>query len=173
MARVRYVTREDLPESQRHIYDEIASSRGRKTVGHAFEALLNSPEATTHVAALGAYLRFQSELPEVTRELVTITVAQEMGCEHEWTAHEPLARRAGVSDTSIAVIREGRAPDELLQDEATVVRYTLELLRHHRVTDDVFDPVLKQLGTRGLIDLTFIVGYYALLALAFLALNVE
>ncbi|MFC1985059.1 carboxymuconolactone decarboxylase family protein [Chloroflexota bacterium] len=173
MARVRYVAREDLPESQHHIYDEIADSRGIRAIGNGFEALLNSPEAAAHIGTLGAYLRFQSELPATTRELVTIAVAQELGCDYEQTHHERLARKAGVSDASIATIREGKAPDGLLQDEATVVRYAQELLRHHHVTEDMFDTVLKQLGTRGLIDLTLLVGYYAMLAMAFLALNVE
>ena len=172
MARVPYVARENLPESQRHIYDGIASSRGVKVIGHVFEALMNSPEAAGRVGALGAYLRFQSELSATTRELTIITVAQETGCEYEWTHHEPLARKAGVSDTSIAAIREGRAPAGLPEDEAAIVRYAQALLHRHHVTDDMFDPVLKQLGTRGLIDLTVMVGYYALLAMSLLALNV-
>jgi len=172
MARVRYVTREALPESQRHIYDEIAGARGHKEVGNVFEALLNSPEAASRVAALGAYLRFQSELPATTLELVIITVASELGCDYERVHHERLAHKAGVSDATITSIRAGRT-DRLSPYEAAVLCYARELIRHHRVTQEVFEAALSQVGTSGMINLTLLVGYYAMVALALLALDVE
>lgn len=170
MARVPYVAREDLPESQRHIYDEIASSRGRLNV---YEALLNSPEAAACVGTLGAYLRFHSQLPSQIRELAILTVARELGCDYEWAQHQPFARSAGVSETSIAAIHEGIAPKELPNDQAVVVCYVQEILHHHRVTGELFDRVLKLLGTKDLIDLTLLIGYYTMTAFALLALNVE
>ena len=173
VTRVPYMTRDNLPESQRHIYDEMAKSRGVTKIGRNFEALMNSPEATARVMAVGTYLRFQSELPAATRELVTITVANEMDCEFEWIAHEKLAQKAGVSDSSIAAIRNRTAPDGLPPEEAILVRYVLELMRHHRMTDDIYNAVLAQLGTKSLIDLTLLTGYYSMLALAFLALDIQ
>jgi 4-carboxymuconolactone decarboxylase len=173
MARVRYLTREDLPESHRHIYDEIASSRGTKMVAKAFRALLHSPEGAARVSALGAYLRFESDLQAKTRELVILTVAREMDCEYEWTHHEPLARAAGLSDTSIAAVREAKAADGLPQDEVVFVRYVQELLRDRHISEVTFKAALEQLGTGRLVDLTLTVGYYTMLALAFSALHVE
>ena len=61
MARVPYLDREDLAPEGRHVYDEIAGSRG--SVALNFKALLNSPEATSRLAALGAYVRFETPLP--------------------------------------------------------------------------------------------------------------
>ena len=173
MARVGNVAREDLPDSQRHIYDEITGSRGVTSIGNGFGALMNSPEATGRVAALGAYLRFQSQIPDATRELVILTVARELNCDYEWAHHEPLAVKVGVSDATIAAIRDGKAPEGLPQNEAAIVRYVQVLLREHSMTDDIFEPVLRKLGTVDLIDLTVMVGYYNLLALGFAALGVE
>ena len=51
MARVRPLEREDLPAEHRHIYDDIAGSRGG--VQPNFKALLNNPLATARMAALG------------------------------------------------------------------------------------------------------------------------
>src|SRR5690349_8143893 len=56
MARVRPLEREDLPAEHRHIYDDIAGSRGG--VQPNFKALLNNPLATARMAALGGYVRF-------------------------------------------------------------------------------------------------------------------
>ncbi len=173
MARVPYVARKDLPESQRYIYDEIAGKRGRTAVGNGFGALLNSPLAASKVSALGAYLRFESEVPATIRELLILTVAREFNCEYEWALHEDLARKAGVSEAIVVAIHERRAPQGLPPDEAGIVRYAHELLRNRHVSDDAFGIVLNQLGIRGLIDVTLIISYYAMLALAFLALKVE
>ena len=171
MARVRYVTREDLPEAQRHIYDEIGGPRGGVRNGTA--AMLNSPETASRLFALGGHLRYNSQLPAAIRELTIITVAREMDCEYEWAQHRPLAAKAGIGEASISAIRESRAPEGLQPVEAVVVRYAHELMRHHRVSDEVFNPALKQFGTTGLLDLTLLVGYYSMLANALLAMEVE
>ena len=60
MARVRPLEREDLPAEHRHIYDDIAGSRGG--VQPNFKALLNNPLATARMAALGGYVRFETPL---------------------------------------------------------------------------------------------------------------
>ena len=173
MARVGNVEREDLPESQRHIYDEITGARGVTSIGSAFGALMNSPEVTGYVTTLGAYLRFQAKIPDATRELVILTIARELNCDYEWGHHKPLAVKVGVSDATIEAIHEGKAPEGLSQDEAAIVRYVQMLLRKHSMSDDIFEPVLRQLNTVDLIDLTVMVGYYNLLAMAFAALGVE
>lgn len=173
MARVPYVAKEDLPEDQRHIYDEIAGSRGKVVIGHGFRALLNSPEAAARVGALGAYLRFQSDIQAKIRELVILIVARELDCAYEWTHHQPLALKAGLPEVAIAAIREGKTLDGLLLDEAEIARYVQQLLHDHSVKDDTFNAVLNQLGTKNLVDLTLIVGYYSMLALAFRTLGVE
>ena len=67
MARVRPLEREDLPAEHRHIYDDIAGSRGG--VQPNFKALLNNPLATARMAALGGYVRFETPVPPRVRVL--------------------------------------------------------------------------------------------------------
>ena len=173
MARLPFVTREDLPESERHIYDEAAKSRGSTKISRVFEELMSSPEAAARVMAIGTYLRFQSKLPETIRELVTMTVAREMNCDLEQTAHTNLSRKAGVSEASITAIEEGKAPAGLQPEEASIITYTLELLRTHHVKDETFNAVHKQLGTKNLVDLTTLIGYYAQVSLTFNAVDLK
>ncbi len=173
MARLPFVTREDLPESERHIYDEAAKSRGSTEIGRAFQELMSSPEAATRVMAVGTYLRFQSKLPDTIRELVSMTAAREMNCDFEQTAHKNLSRKAGVSEASITAVENGKAPAGLQPEEASVITYTLELLREHRVKDETFNTVHKQLGTKNLVDLTTLIGYYALVSLTFNAVDLK
>ena len=173
MARLPFVSREDLPESERHTYDEAAKSRGLAKVGPPFEELMSSPGASACVMAVGTYLRFHSELPNIIRELVSLTAAREMNCDLEQTAHTNLSRKAGVSETSIAAVEKGKAPAGLQPEEINVINYTLELLHTHHVQDETFNAVLKQLGMRNLVDLTTLIGYYAMISLIFNAVDLK
>ena len=67
MAKVPLVTRDDIPEDRRHVYDGIAGTRG--SVLNVFRTLLNSVDAAEAVANLGAYIRYRSALdPGDTRD---------------------------------------------------------------------------------------------------------
>ena len=55
MAKVPYISRDDINSSEQNIYDKISSSRG--SVQNVFSALLNNPPATEAVTNLGEYIR--------------------------------------------------------------------------------------------------------------------
>ena len=171
MARVPYPTREDLPPEKRHIYDEMAQNRGG--VALSLRSLLGNPEAAAKVAAVGAYIRFESSLKPALRELAILTTAREANGQYEWTHHEPLARKAGLGDAAIAAVRDGKAPAGLTPEEATVVRYARELGRTRGVSDPTFEAARKTFGLPGVIDLTVAVGYYLMLFHVLQAFQVE
>ena len=171
MPRVPVVSREDLKEEHRPIYDEILGSRSE--VSGPFSVLLNSPELARRVAHLGAYIRFESVLPPEVRELVILTTAREWNCQYEWTYHEPEARKAGVRDEAIFSIRDRKAPAGLNDDEAVVVNYILETIRGHKVSDETFRKAVERFGPQGATDLTATTGYYAMLAGALNGFEVE
>ncbi len=173
MARVPYVTREELnPEGQK-VYDQIRQDRNTPEVGLQFRALLNSPEAAGHLTSLGAELRFQSSMPENLKELAIILVAREWNSDIEWTGHAVLAARAGVSDGSIESIRTRQAPEGLTDEEAVIARFVHQLLREKALSDGAFGAAKNLLGERGVVDLTLTVSYYTALALAQISLQLE
>lgn len=172
MARVPEITiREDVPEAKRPIFDAIAESRGR--VGGPFAVLLNSPEVAGRAAHLGAYLRFESVLSPVQRELATLTAAREANCDYEWAAHTRLGRQAGVREEAIEAIANRAGLDGLTPEESAIVRYGRELLRAHRVSDETFEAARGRFGDQGVTDLTAMLGYYTMIACALNAFGVE
>jgi 4-carboxymuconolactone decarboxylase len=172
MARVPEIkTREELPEGQRGIYDQIAGSRGR--VAGPFAVLMNSPELAGRVAHLGAYLRFGGVLPAADKEVLILATARELDCAYEWGAHVPLARKAGVREEAITAIAERRPLDVLRDDEALLVRYVRDIIQRHHVRDSTFAAVQAAYGIQGVTELAATVGYYALLAYVMNALAVE
>ncbi len=155
-------SKSDLPENKQQIFDFIAESRGR--VAGPFSLLLNSPEMAQRVAHLGTYLRFESSLSNVQKELAIITTARENDCEFEWAAHTRLARKAGVREEAIEIIASHGPLDSLTDEEAMIVAYGRELLGNHRVSDKTFEAVKSRLGDAGVIELTATMGYYSMLA---------
>ena len=158
----RIKNREDLPEEGWAAYDEIVGSRGE--VSGPFSVLLNSPEAGRRVGHLGAYIRFESSLPEDVTELAILVTARAWDCQYEWTYHEPLARKAGVREEAIAAVRDRTAPSGLDEGEALVVRYVQETIREHKASNEARGAILERFGARGAVDLTATTGYYAMLA---------
>jgi 4-carboxymuconolactone decarboxylase len=163
--------RKSLPESAHEAFDSIAGSRGR--VGGPFAMLMHSPELAARTAHVGTYVRFESVLPAPLRELATLAAARAMDCNYEWAAHSRLAREVGVGDRAIEVVARNEDPSDLELDEALVVRYARELLEAHRVSDETFEAVRERLGDQGLIDLTGTIGYYAMIACALNATQME
>jgi 4-carboxymuconolactone decarboxylase len=169
MARLRSLEREDLPAEHRHIYDDIAGSRGR--VPPNFKILLNNPLATARMAALGEHVRFETPLPPRVKMLAVLATAREFDGDYVWTANLPQARDAGVDEATIQAMRERRALQGLAPEDAAIVQFTRELLRQHRITDATFQAVQQQLGDAGVIALLILIGYYGSLSHALSALE--
>ena len=172
MARISQLTeRNDLPETDRHIFDSIASTRGK--VAGPFAMLLHSPEIANRTASLGEYIRFNSGLSGEIRELLIITVARELNCNFEWSAHEPLARKNGVRDEAITIVANSGELDQLTFDEAILVDYARQLCRANKVSQEAFEKTQEKYGDRGITEITATLAYYIMLANILNAFEVE
>ena len=171
MARVRYVSRDELTPDKRPIYDRIAETRG--SVVNVFQALLNSPDAAAAVANLGEYVRYRSPLAPTIREIAILSTARELNFEYEWAYHEPVAREVGVSDKVIDSIRSGRAPMGIPAKEGVFAQAAKELVRDGRLSDRTFQAIEHLLGPLQTVDLIVLVGFYTMLGRAIASLGVE
>jgi 4-carboxymuconolactone decarboxylase len=171
MARVPYVSRDELDAEGQDIYDRIRQDRNAPEVGLQFRALLHRPRATGYLTSLGAQLRFQSAMPEDLKELAILLVAREWNSAIEWTGHAVLAARAGVSSASIEAIRTRQAPAGLTEPEQVIARLVHRLLRDKEVPDAVFEGAQTLLGTQGVVDLALTCSYYTAVCLAQIVLK--
>ena len=173
MARVPYVSYDELDAAGREIYDRIRRDRNAKEVGFQFRAMLHSPEAAGFLTSMGAELRFKSAIPGDLKELAIIVVAREWGSDIEWTAHAALAAKAGVSAEVIEAIRTGKSDVALSEPQRIVVTFMQQLSREKRLSDANFAAAQKLLGTRGVVDLTLTCSYYTAINMAQQALKPE
>jgi len=163
MARIPLVTRERVREDLRSIFDEVSSGPGGVGTG-PMSVLKYSPEMARRAIPLFNYVRNESSLPQKVRELAMLTTARATDCPYIWNAHAALGRRAGLSDALVNALRDRTPLPPLAAEEAVVIKLGTEFFQTHRISQDTFDAALAQFGPQGLVELTTLMGFYAMLA---------
>ena len=162
-SRLDRMEREDCPVEYLDAWNDILRTRGFDDMPHVFALLANSPGAMAAVTPVGAHVRYETDFDDVLRELVILTVAQEMGCEYEWKHHWRVAERAGASAELLGKI----GSPELEAEPAPVgpaVRYARMLTVNEPIDDGLVDTLKEIFGVAGFVDLTIMIGYYGMLA---------
>jgi 4-carboxymuconolactone decarboxylase len=99
-------------------------------------------------------------------EISTLVPAREFNQQYEWSAHEVGAQRAGVDQEVIDAIKYDRPVDGLPEKEATVIEFGRALLRGDRqIPPELFARMVALFGRRGTIEITMVMGDYAMTAM--------
>ena len=163
-ARMAQLAPEGMTEAQKKAAEELASGpRGR--VSGPFNVLLRSPELMTPLQKVGEYLRFKSPLDRRIAEMATLLAARQWTQVYEWSAHHPLALKAGLKADVAQAIAEGRRPANMAADEEVVYDLLTELFQNKSVSDATYERGINQFGEQQLVELITVGGYYALLGM--------
>jgi len=171
MAKVPYISRDDINFSEQHIYDKISSTRG--SVQNVFSALLNNPPATEAVTSLGEYIRYKSTLDPATREIAILVTAKQLNNSYEWSQHEPVAKSVGVSDHIIQYILEKDSRNKIETKESIFIEAAKELVTSPKLNQKTFNSLIKSLGMKSTMDFIVTVGYYVMLDKIISALDID
>ncbi|RTL74286.1 MAG: carboxymuconolactone decarboxylase family protein [Bradyrhizobiaceae bacterium] len=144
---------------------QILIAGPRKGVKGPFIPLLRSPQLLDRLQRVGEYIRFDSSLPQRLSEFAMLVVSRACTQQFEWFTHVPLALKLGTSSETIEAVRCGRRPADMSADEALVYDFTQELLMHRGVCDATYAGTVTQLGERGVVDLTGLIGYFLTVSL--------
>jgi alkylhydroperoxidase family enzyme len=136
--------------------------------------LLHSPPVAEGWNSLLGALRSGTVLAADLRELVILRIAVLNDAAFEWVAHEPVARRAGLVDLHLRVLRSEAAADEPVWSpvQAAVLAFTDVATRSVAVPDDVFASVQAHLSDREMVELVALVAGYAMVSRFLVALRV-
>lgn len=173
MARIPRATRDTVPTGQQAVFDELFGGSGSAPEFGPGSVLAHVPELSKRATALNNYLREQSSLPKKIQEFTMLVTAREMDCQHIWNAHAASAREAGMRDDIVDDLREENDLNDLAPDEEAVVNYARSVLRNHYASRGAFQAALEQFGKQGLIELTMLIGNYAMIALAINAFDTD
>jgi len=173
VSRIPRATRDTVPVDQQAVFDELFGGGGVAPQYGPGSVLAHVPELSKRATALNNYLRDHSSLPKKIQEFTMLVTAREMDCQHIWNAHAASARQAGMRDDIVDDLREENDLDDLSKDEEAVVNYARSVLRNHYASRGAYQDALEQFGKQGLIELTMLIGNYAMIALAINAFDTD
>jgi alkylhydroperoxidase family enzyme/3-phenylpropionate/cinnamic acid dioxygenase small subunit len=174
-ARLAPLRKVDLVGEQAELYQAlVGKSVGRDesfvldeqgAVKGPIAVLLRHPSSGRPLQELAATLRFAGLLPNAAREAVILTVAAHWRDAHEWGAHEIIARKEGMSDEQLALLKAGAQVS--FDDPVTqaAVDAAHGIVKHGDLSDEEYARVQEVLGDEQLVELTVIIGYYSLLSM--------
>jgi len=171
-SRLPLILKSTLDDEGRRIFEAINGKDGDTP-------RLGPPASTMHsIAAAEPYDRLNQLLRSANVigpqffEISTLVPAREFNQQYEWTAHERGARRVGVAQEVIDVIKHNRDTAGLPEKEATAIEFGRAMLRGTRqVPPELFAKMVALFGERGTIEITMVMGDYAMTAMVLNAVN--
>jgi 4-carboxymuconolactone decarboxylase len=163
MPRVAPITgKGDVPAEHHAVVDDVVGVFGQ--VRGPFSILLHSPKLASKMLQFVKFNREESIVEPQLRSVAILAAVREKGAGYVWAAQVGAARRAGLPEATIDLLRAREAPKSLSPDERDIVRYVRQLLRTNRVDQGNFDRLQKRHGVQWLVELTTIANYFALLS---------
>lgn len=164
MARLPVLVRDQAPAEFLDAFDEeTAASNGVVTEGPG-SVMIYSPEMRRRANHFVGYFRQVTDLPHRLQELAMLLTARHMDCQYIWYAHAARGRQEGLSDALVDALRDRQPLPDMPADEAAFVAYATEMFNDHRVSEATYRDAVDQIGTRWLVELTTMMGYYTTLA---------
>jgi 4-carboxymuconolactone decarboxylase len=163
MARVPQITSKmGVPEADRHVADQVLEVFGR--IRGPFSILLHSPELAELLLPMVPFNRERSVVEDSPRLIGILATAREKDADYVWSAQVGAARRSGLREGAIDVLRVKGDVNDLEPDERDVAIYARQLAQTNRVEQDVFERLQKRHGTRWLVEFTAIISFYGALS---------
>jgi 4-carboxymuconolactone decarboxylase len=163
MPRVTPVSgKSDVPAEHHAVVDAVVKVFGG--VRGPFSMLLHSPKLAERILPLVTFFRDDSVVDAKLRSVAILTAVREREAAYVWSAQVAAARRNGVGDEVIDLIRAKGDPVKLPAEEREIVTYTRQLMRTNRVDQAVFDALRKRHNEQWLVELTAAANYFALLS---------
>ncbi|KAI1353570.1 AhpD-like protein [Xylaria sp. FL0043] len=166
------------------IVSRITARRAPRPLQPLDLALLHSPPVADGWNSFLGAVRTRTLLHPALRELAICRVAVCNSAWYEWAHHAPLAVAAGLGVKAMEVVKmadldalgeeEKRAAegDGLGEKEWAVLRYTDEMTRSVRVSDETFEALRAVCDEREVVEVTAVVAAYNCVSRFLVALDV-
>ena len=93
-------------------------------------------------------------------QLAVLIMAREIDQHYEWSSHEPAARRQGLEQPVIDVVKYNRDVAGLSDKDATLITFGRTLFREHHVSSELWEKMVSQFGHQRTVQLMMIMGDY-------------
>lgn len=162
-SRLQLPAPDQLDPAQAGIYHSIMATRGN--VEGPFLAWLLAPGLAGPAQKVGAFCRYGTALELVESELLILLVAAAHNCIGEQQIHEPIARKAGLTESAVDCIRRNQAPILATPRQQMLYRLACALLQTHRIEASIYASAETLFGQTTLVEIVGVLGYYAMVAM--------
>jgi 4-carboxymuconolactone decarboxylase len=153
--------KEDLPAEHQHVAEDVVTVFGG--IRGPFSMLLHSPELAERVLALVTFNRDKSVVEGKLRSLAILATVREREAAYVWSAQVGAARRAGLREDAIDLLRAKGDVATLAPEEQDIVTLARQLARTNKVDQAVFDRLKDKFGVKWLVELTAAANYFGML----------
>lgn len=126
--------------------------------------LLHSPKLTAKMLPLTPFFWHESIIEGKLRSVGILAAVRERQAQYVWAAQVNMARKNGVREEMIDMLRAGSDAGKLPSPEREIVSYVRQLSRENRVDQAIFDALKDRFGAQWLVELTATMGYFGLVS---------
>jgi 4-carboxymuconolactone decarboxylase len=163
MPRLAPVTgKSDVPAEHAAVVDAVQKVFGN--VRGPFSMLLHSPTLAEKILPLVTFFRDDSVVDAKLRSIAILTAVREREAAYVWSAQVGAARRNGLREEVIDLLRAKGDPGKLADEEREIVTYVRQLMRTNRVDQKAFDALKSRHDAQWMVELTAVANYFAMLS---------
>src|SRR5512132_3001625 len=147
----------DVAPEHQAVVDDVLKVFG--AVRGPFSMMLHSPEMTKRGLPLVPFFGDESVVEGKLRAVGILAAVREREAAYVWAAQVAAARRNGVGEEVIDLLRAKGDAGKLPAEEREIVTYVRQLMRTNRVDQAAFDALKKRHNEQWLVELTAAANY--------------
>ena len=152
---------DDVPAEHRHVAEAVVKVFGG--IRGPFSMMLHSPELAERMLQLVTFNRDVSVVEGKLRSLAILATVREREAAYVWSAQVGAARRAGLREAAIDLLRAKGDVAALEPEERDIVSFARQLVRTNKVDQATFDRLKDRFGVKWLVELTAAANYFGML----------
>jgi 4-carboxymuconolactone decarboxylase len=163
MPRIAPITgKADVLAEHHAVVDAVQKVFG--TIRGPFSMLLHSPKLAERMLPLVTFFREDSVVDVKPRLIAILTAVREREAAYVWAAQVGFARRNGLGEDVLDLIRAKGDANKLPDEERDIVTYVRQLMRTNKIDQKAFDALKSRHDERWMVELTAAANYFALLS---------
>jgi 4-carboxymuconolactone decarboxylase len=163
MTRIKPISgKADVAAEYHRVVEGVLETFG--AVRGPFSVLLHSPTLAERLLPMVHFFRSGSVVEGKDLSLAILVGARAREGAYVWARQVDAARRNGVREEAIDLIRRQGDPAELPPEERDIVVYTRQLAETNRVERAAFEALRERHSEQWLVELTVASCYYAMLS---------
>ena len=160
-----------LPAEQQAAADAVLEVFGH--IRGPFSMLLHSPKLARDLLPMVTFVRHNNVIAPHVRFAAILTAARENEAKYVWAAQVEQARKNGIGEALIDLVRSRADLSKFPAEERAAVDYVRQLVRNHRVDDATFAALKGEHDGKWMVELTAIVTFFGFVSQVCNAFEVE